>query len=58
MFGGNLGKETAPKPQASMRLDDFWKLRVLNDPVPVCVCAHSLIATACAANKGAAVEED
>lgn len=28
MFGGNLGNETAPKPQASMRLDDFWKLKV------------------------------
>ena len=28
MFGGNLGNEAPPKPQASMRLDDFWKLKV------------------------------
>lgn len=28
MFGGNLGNDPAPKPQASMRLDDFWRLKV------------------------------
>ena len=28
MFGGNPGNEAAAKAQSSMRLDDFWKLKV------------------------------
>ncbi|CAI8048563.1 Muskelin [Geodia barretti] len=30
MFGGNLGNEVPPSPQASMRLDDFWKLKLVH----------------------------
>ena len=33
MFGGNLGNEVPPSPQASMRLDDFWKLKVFSGSI-------------------------
>ena len=57
MFGGNLGNEAAPKPQASMRLDDFWKLKVHFVLYRLCRVIRVGFTAACTSVNRAAAEE-